>query len=128
MSEFEAVQQRLQAILEPYAGRLVPNPIYGIGAIGWPGGSKHDYFAGVAPRKHYVSFYFMPVYSHPELLEDASPALRKRMQGKACFNFATVDEALLDELDGLVARGYERFAQDHEGGGMIKPTSSRRRH
>lgn len=125
MSEFDAVQVRLKAILEPYLGRLVPNPIYGIGAIGWPGGSKHDYFAGIAPRKHYVSFYFMPVYSYRELLEDVSPALRKRMQGKACFNFATIDETLLAELEGLVARGYERFAADHEGGRLIKPTSSR---
>jgi hypothetical protein len=52
-----------------------------------------------------VSFYFMPVYSHPELLEDLSPALRKRMHGKACFKFATVDETLLAELESLVARG-----------------------
>jgi hypothetical protein len=27
----------------------------------------------------------MPVYAWPDLLEDASPELRKRMQGKSCF-------------------------------------------
>jgi hypothetical protein len=123
---FEEVQARLRAILAPYRDRLVENPIYGIGAIGWPGGSKHDYFAGTAARKAYVSFYFMPVYSHPDLLQDISPRLRKRMQGKACFNFATVDDALLTELEALVARGYERYAADHAGGRLIEPTSTRR--
>jgi hypothetical protein len=49
MADFDAVHERLRAILEPYLGRLVSNPLYGIDAIGWPGGTKHDYFAGT-PR------------------------------------------------------------------------------
>ena len=45
----------------------------------------------------------------PEMLETISPELKKRMQGKSCFNFRTVDEALFDELTALTKRGYERF-------------------
>ena len=127
IGHFDAVHARLLAILEPYMGRLVSNPIYGVAAIGWPGGSKHDYFAGTRVGKSYVSFYFMPVYGHPELLESVSPALRTRMQGKACFNFTAVAEGLLTELEGLVARGYERFERDHEGGRLIRPRSTRAR-
>ncbi len=39
-----------------------------------------------------------------------SPALRKRMQGKACFNFKAVPEpALLDELRRLTEAGFRSF-------------------
>jgi hypothetical protein len=33
------------------------------------------------------------------------------MQGKSCFNFTRVDEALFDELDGLTVRGHELYAE-----------------
>jgi hypothetical protein len=38
-----------------------------------------------------------------------SPELRKRMQGKACFNFKAVDKSLFEELAALTREGYERF-------------------
>ena len=72
----------------------------------------HGFVAAVRPGKRYVSFYLMPVYARPELLDSISPALRKRMQGKACFNFATVDEPLMSELESLVERSYEFYASD----------------
>lgn len=52
----------------------------------------------------------MPVYVEPSLLVDVSPVLRRRMQGKWCFNFTTVDEALFGELETLTRLGYERVA------------------
>ena len=58
----------------------------------------------------------MPVYGDPRLLADLSPELRKRMQGKSCFNFTRVDEGLLTELTDLTRRGYERTAGDPEWG------------
>jgi hypothetical protein len=59
-----------------------------------------------------VSIYLMPVYVDPGLLDDVSPALRKRMQGKSCFNFNKVDEPLIGELEALVRTGYARTAGD----------------
>jgi hypothetical protein len=53
----------------------------------------------------------MPVYLHPELLEDVSEALKKRMQGKSCFNFKQIDDALFAELEALVARGYAAYQE-----------------
>jgi len=50
----------------------------------------------------------MPVYIFPDLLKNISPALKKRMQGKSCFNFTKIDEALIAELDDLTKRGIER--------------------
>ena len=58
----------------------------------------------------------MPVYGDPRLLADMSPELRKRMQGKSCFNFTRVDEGLFTELTDLTRRGYELTAGDPELG------------
>jgi hypothetical protein len=33
------------------------------------------------------------------------------MQGKSCFNFTNVDEALFDELDAMTDQGRELYAQ-----------------
>ena len=70
---------------------------------------KAQFFGAVkvSGRKH--SFHFMPVYDFPELLVDLSPELKKRMQGKSCFNFTSLDPAVLDELRGLVEQGASRY-------------------
>jgi hypothetical protein len=70
---------------------------------------KPLYFAGLRTGKNYVSFHLLPVYGAPELLKGMSPALKKRMQGKACFNFSTVDEACFAELGRLTAAGLKLF-------------------
>lgn len=69
------------------------------------------WFGGVQRRKRYVSYHLMPVYVNPDLLQSISPALRKRMQGKSCFNFTRIDPVLFDELAVLTRRAladYER--------------------
>lgn len=82
----------------------------------------------VQSKKNYVSFHLMPVYAFPELLDDLSPALRKRMQGKSCFNFSEVDEPLVAELTQLVAAGARRYEAAgymlSEGRGHVGPSLS----
>jgi hypothetical protein len=70
---------------------------------------KPQFFGAVkvSGRKH--AFHFMPVYEFPELLADISPALKKRMQGRSCFNFERWDPVLMDELARLVAQGTTRY-------------------
>ncbi len=64
--------------------------------------------------KAYVSYHLMALYDKPDLLDRASPALRKRMQGKTCFNFITVDENLFSELKDLTERSFQFLsAQEH---------------
>jgi hypothetical protein len=41
-----------------------------------------------------------------------SPELRKRMQGKSCFNFTRQDDTLFAELETLTAAGFTRFQDD----------------
>src|SRR6266481_9634723 len=50
------------------------------------------YFGSVRLGKAYVSFHLLPLYMCPELTKSISPALKKRMQGKTCFNFKTDTE------------------------------------
>ena len=69
-------------------------------------------FGGVEIKKNYVSAHLMPVYIHPDLLERAGEALRKRMQGKSCFNFKRIDEAQLADLEALIDSGAERFSAE----------------
>src|SRR5690348_16930453 len=60
------------------------------------GPNKHPIaFGGVRTGRAYVSYYLMPVYM---ATPNMSPRLKKRMQGKACFNFTTVDDELFAEL------------------------------
>ena len=74
-----------------------------------PGGRGHDWFAGVVPNKNYVSFYMLPIYTWPHLLDGMSPALRKRKQGASCFNFSAVDEDQMAELATLTERSFQAY-------------------
>ena len=67
------------------------------------------YFAGVRLGKNYVSYHLMSVYACPELLKIMSPELKRRMQGKSCFNFTTIDQDLFAELGKLTRAGYKKF-------------------
>jgi hypothetical protein len=51
----------------------------------------------------------MPIDCCPDLLKGLSEPLRARMQGKACFNFKTVEPVLFEELARLTERGCRRF-------------------
>lgn len=64
---------------------------------------------GVQLRKNYVSYHLMPVYADPKLLKGLSPELRKRMQGKSCFNFTSIDATLARELSELTKTGIAQF-------------------
>jgi hypothetical protein len=64
---------------------------------------------GVQIKKNYVSYHMLPLYMDPSLKDGLSPALRKRMQGKACFNFTTVEPALVKELEKLTKRAFAGF-------------------
>jgi hypothetical protein len=70
---------------------------------------KPLYFAGVRTGKNYVSFHLLFLYYNPAALKAMAPALKKRMQGKACFNFTAIDETCFAELSRLIAEGLKRY-------------------
>jgi hypothetical protein len=112
--DLAAVDRRLRQILDPYRDRLaVAQDGPGGLSLHLPGlaDQPHGYVAGVRPGKRYVSYYLMPVYGFPELVLTMSPDLRRRMQGKSCFNFSAIDEGMLAELAVLTARGIEHYRE-----------------
>ena len=70
------------------------------------------YFGSVRLGKAYVSFHLLPLYMCPELTKSISPALKKRMQGKACFNFKSDPEPqLLIELKRLTEESLKQWGE-----------------
>ncbi len=65
---------------------------------------KPRFFGAVQTKKSYVSYHLMPVYEDPGLLAGISDALRKKMQGKSCFNFTADDPVLFKELEALTRK------------------------
>lgn len=70
---------------------------------------KPMYFSSVKINKNYVSFHLMPVYVFPELLENMSLDLKRRMQVKSCFNFKEKNDVLFNELSELTNNGYLKY-------------------
>ncbi len=112
-AEFETVFSKLRAILEPYASKLVlvsdTSNSYYLDTTHIMKNKKPLFFAAVRMGKAYVSFYLMPVYACPDLPNNVSPELKKRMQGKSCFNFTSVDEKLFKELAKVTKAGFSKF-------------------
>jgi hypothetical protein len=117
LGELEA---ELRAILVPYEDELETAEIYGMEVLRRPGAKAHDWFAGVQAAGDRVKFNFLPMHTHPELLAGASPALLKRRTGASVFKLAAGDEGLLEELELVVARGFEVYMGR---GGDARPTS-----
>jgi hypothetical protein len=77
-----------------------------------PKKGERIYFGAIKLGKAYVSFHLFPLYMNPELVSTISPELKRRMQGKTCFNFRTIPEAsLLKELKALTSAGFKIFRQ-----------------
>ncbi len=113
MSDLHSVFSELSAILRPYADMLDakrddPNELY-VDTRHTMKNKKPLFFGAVQMKKNYVSFHLMPVYTEPALLDATSPALRRQMQGKSCFNFTATEKALFKELAGLVKAGYDSY-------------------
>lgn len=76
-----------------------------------PNKKEPAWFASVQRKKNYVSWHLMPLYALPALHSRVPPELQKRMQGKSCFNFRTVDASLFDlleKLTGECAAAYDK--------------------
>jgi hypothetical protein len=112
-TDFPLVFEELKAILKPYAEKFTVTAdattdysIEGPYSEKW---KKKLFFGAAQIKKNYVSFYLMPVYMYPDLLDDISPELRKHMQGKSCFNFKKVEPELFKELAELAKKSCDRF-------------------
>ena len=112
--DLTALQTRLEAVLDPYRDRLEAFDLYGAPYLRRPGARAHDWFAGVSAGKGVMRFFLLPMHSHPDLLDGISTELRKRKTGASLFAFKTLDDERLAELEGLVARAFDRYMSEGE--------------
>jgi hypothetical protein len=120
--EFQSIFARLREILRKHSAALTvtaDSPGH-YGLAGSPGPAALRTWGGKVKRlmlpvawvqigKAYVSYHLMGVYQNPRLQDGMSKELKARMQGKSCFNFKLVDEALFKELDQLTAQSIAGF-------------------
>ena len=119
-SSSDAVFARLRDILSKHADRFtvtsdtnerycLESPVGPATLRAWGGKMKRPRIpvAWVEIGKVYVSFHLMAM--DPALRGEMSADLEKRMQGKTCFNFTAVDEALFRELEQLTRAGLAAF-------------------
>jgi hypothetical protein len=114
--DFKPIFERLRAMLKPLESQmklkadtpekydLYTNQVRADG---------YEYaFGAVVVKKNYVSYHLFPMYAYPDLMAGLSDGLKKRMQGKSCFNFNTLDETLFTELEVLTRASATRFQRD----------------
>jgi hypothetical protein len=112
--EFDSVFEKLRAILKRQAGTLsvaddgpkrfcLEAPIGPATLKSWGGKAKRKTIpvAWAEIGKAYVSFHLMGLEAASRSI---SPALKSRLQGKTCFNFAKPDPALFAELEAVTAQ------------------------
>lgn len=75
----------------------------------WGGKAKFPKIpvAWVELKKNYVSYHLMGINGNARLEAKLSGPLRARMQGKTCFNFKEVDDALFQELNTITAESLQ---------------------
>src|SRR5947209_16190615 len=119
-ADFAAVFAALKPVLAKYTKRLAVKAdtpkeytLVTKSASPFPQHKKQPlYFGSVRLGKAYVSFHLVPLYMCPELAKDIAPALKKRMQGKACFNFKTDPEPeQMAELKRLTEAGLQQWGE-----------------
>ncbi len=112
-ANFAKTFKALKAILTPYAKTMTvvkdDAQWYYLDTKHIGPNKKPVCFAAVHLGKAYVSYHLMCAYCNPKMLAGMSPALKKRMQGKACFNFKEPDPALFAELAQLTKTGAEWY-------------------
>jgi hypothetical protein len=120
-ADYAAVFAALKPVLAKYANRLAvkaDTPVeYTLVTKSASPFEQHKgqplHFGSVRMGKAYVSFHLMPIYMCPALIKSIPPALKKRMQGKTCFNFKTeLEPELLAGLAGLTEAGFKRWSEE----------------
>jgi len=115
-SDLEGVTQALAALMQRAAPGMSVRESGGYGLqleAPWDNPAKPGermWFGGVRRGKAYVSYHLMPVYTHADLAAGIPPDLKKRMQGKSCFNFKAEDPALFDQLEALTRDAAAAYA------------------
>ena len=119
-SELKATFKELRRLLKRYQPPLVRRQNDATHFDLWSvkdveiAGRKHTevYFAGAIIRESYVGFYYMPVYTRPDLKEFFAPELLALLKGKSCFHIKTLDAHLVRHIKSALAAGYKLYERN----------------
>lgn len=69
------------------------------------------FFASVIIQKGHVGFYYMPVYTEPEMKKIFNPELLKLLKGKSCFHIKKLDDTLMLQIEDALAAGFKLYKE-----------------
>lgn len=72
---------------------------------------KGVFFAGLIIQKHYVGFYYMPIYADEKAAEFFGPELLKLLKGKSCFYLKALTPEIKKQMKSALAGGFELYKQ-----------------
>jgi hypothetical protein len=94
---------------KPQTKLTVPVPV---AVPGLYGGKPVDLeVAAVIAQKAFVGFYLMPLYVDPKLKSKVAPALQKLLKGKTCFNIASIEPPILEDVRNAVELGTRLYRE-----------------
>lgn len=70
------------------------------------------YFAGLIIQKNYVGFYYMPVYTTPEIKKVFQPELLKTLKGKSCFYIKDLTPTLKSQIRSALKIGFQLYKKN----------------
>ncbi|RZM22519.1 MAG: DUF1801 domain-containing protein [Pedobacter sp.] len=119
-TDFVEIFQTIRASLQPYAtlgfsNRTNSETDYDLWSdknVVIEGKQRHEvFFASVSIKKGHVGFYFMPVYSEPDMKDMFDANLLKLLKGKSCFHIKKLDDLLLSQIEGALAEGFKLYKE-----------------
>jgi len=112
----EELYQELRAVLSAHASVLdvvTDEPgYYYLNTNVKDGKGKPHFFGMVKKGPKKVALHLMPLYCDASLAASISPPLKKRMQGKTCFNFTKAQPDLMNELGALTDKCIASYRAD----------------
>ncbi|TGK07990.1 DUF1801 domain-containing protein [Leptospira semungkisensis] len=67
------------------------------------------FFATLLVQKGYVGFYFMPVYSDPDVKKQIPKELLSCLKGKSCFHIKKSDPLIYSQIKEALQIGYDKY-------------------
>ena len=110
---FSSLKGLLEAYRPPLVAKVETNRRFDLASIKDVviAGRKRSeiYFASAIIQKGYVGFYFMPVYTTPEMKGFFAPELLSLLKGKSCFHIKKLDKKLLAQIRKALKDGYKLY-------------------
>lgn len=70
------------------------------------------YFASIVPKDKDCRFYFFPIYTHVDQIQQPSTELSKMLKGKSCFHIRNWSDDLRSEISRMIKEGVELYKND----------------